>query len=351
RRAILARHPCAGLPVFIPTRPAQGNRAGHLRHAARRFARPCRTFAARAAGPLRTPAGFPRPGGTGHGRARPGFTRLGSLHGPGIAMEFPPAARFAMNTLHLRITFEDGQQKSVEATTPLLIGRAAQCGLRIANWRVAKHHARLVQHEQIIELEDLGSFGGTFVNGHRVAVHRPVLPGDDILIGPCRIRVTLPDAGLDSDTRDRDGPGAVADTATVAASVQQADGAASQALLPHRRRLHAALLQALDLRRRDVAGMSDGLLRSEAQHMLDRIAADDAEIPASVARAALCRDVLDEAVGLGPLEPLLTDSGISEIMVNRHDEIYIERGGRLLRHNAAFSSEQSVRWAIERIVA
>lgn len=256
-----------------------------------------------------------------------------------------------MNTLHLRITFEDGQQKSVEATTPLLIGRAAQCGLRIANWRVAKHHARLVQHEQIIELEDLGSFGGTFVNGHRVAVHRPVLPGDDILIGPCRIRVTLPDAGLDSDTRDRDGPGAVADTATVAASVQQADGAASQALLPHRRRLHAALLQALDLRRRDVAGMSDGLLRSEAQHMLDRIAADDAEIPASVDRAALCRDVLDEAVGLGPLEPLLADSGISEIMVNRHDEIYIERGGRLLRHDAVFSSEQSVRWAIERIVA
>src|SRR5690606_719891 len=112
-----------------------------------------------------------------------------------------------------------------------------------------------------------------------------------------------------------------------------------------------ALLQALDLRRRDVAGMSDGLLRSEAQQMLDRIAADDAEIPTSVDRAALCRDVLDEAVGLGPLEPLLTDSGISEIMVNRHDEIYIERGGRLLRHNAAFSSEQSVRWAIERIVA
>ena len=255
-----------------------------------------------------------------------------------------------MNTLHLSITFEDGQQKSVDAPAPVLIGRAAQCGLRIANWRVAKHHARLVQHEQIIELEDLGSFGGTFVNGHRVAVHRPVLPGDDILIGPCRIRVTLPEACPESDTPGLDGAGAVADT-TAAAPVPQADGAASLALLPHRRRLHAALLQALDLRRRDVAGMSDGLLRSEAQQMLDRIAADDVDIPASVDRAALCRDVLDEAVGLGPLEPLLTDSGISEIMVNRHDEIYIERGGRLLRHNAAFSSEQSVRWAIERIVA
>src|SRR5690606_23001406 len=54
--------------------------------------------------------------------------------------------------------------------------------------------------------------------------------------------------------------------------------------------------------------------------------------------------------GLGPLEPLLADPGISEIMVNRHDEIYVERQGRLYRHQAVFNSEQSVRWVIERIV-
>src|SRR3546814_8839559 len=47
----------------------------------------------------------------------------------------------------------------------------------------------------------------------------------------------------------------------------------------------------------------------------------------------------------------LADTGISEIMINRHDEIYVERNGRLWRHDAAFSSEQSVRWVIERIVA
>jgi len=83
---------------------------------------------------------------------------------------------------------------------------------------------------------------------------------------------------------------------------------------------------------------------------LDQIAADDTEIPDHVDREKLCREVLDEAVGLGPLEPLLADANISEIMVNRYDEIYIERQGRLLRHPAAFSSEQSVRWVIERIV-
>ncbi|MBO9352400.1 FHA domain-containing protein [Bordetella petrii] len=253
--------------------------------------------------------------------------------------------------LDISMTFEDGQQHSARAAAPVLIGRTAQCGLRIANWRVAKNHARLLRQGQVLELEDLGSLGGTFVNGHRITVHRPVLPEDDILIGPCRLRVRLADSGvggLPGPVADFTAPSAQGD----AAADSVADPAAGAlALLPHRRRLHAALLQALDLRRRDVAGMSDTLLRSEAQRLLDDIAAADTGIPVHADRAALCRDVLDEAVGLGPLEPLLADTGISEIMINRHDEIYIERDGRLWRHDSAFSSEQSVRWVIERIVA
>ncbi|MCK0244180.1 hypothetical protein MVT43_26435, partial [Salmonella sp. 17E623] len=86
--------------------------------------------------------------------------------------------------------------------------------------------------------------------------------------------------------------------------------------LPHplqeRRRLHAALLAALDLRRRDVAGMSDSMLRAEAERLLTHIVATDTDLPPGVDRAALCREVLDEAVGLGPLEPLLAAADITE---------------------------------------
>lgn len=117
-----------------------------------------------------------------------------------------------------------------------------------------------------------------------------------------------------------------------------------------RRRLHAALLDALDLRRRDVAGMSDETLRAEAERLLIQIVASDFDLPNEVDRKALCAEVLDEAVGLGPLEPLLAAPDITEIMVNRYDEIFVERAGRLWRHPAAFTSEQSVRWVIERIV-
>ena len=123
-----------------------------------------------------------------------------------------------------------------------------------------------------------------------------------------------------------------------------------QERLQERRRLHAALLEGLDLRRRDVAGMSDGTLRAEAERLLTQIVATDADLAGDEDKAALCREVLDEAVGLGPLEPLLAAPDITEIMVNRYDEIYVERAGRLWRHPAAFTSEQSVRWVIERIV-
>jgi len=116
-------------------------------------------------------------------------------------------------------------------------------------------------------------------------------------------------------------------------------------------RLHEGLITALQLRRRDIGAMSDATLRAEATSVLNQLIAADDSLPADLDRAALVRDLVDEAVGLGPLEPLLADPGVTEIMVNRHDEIYVERAGRLMRDAASFSSEQALLGIIDRIVA
>src|SRR5690606_8969443 len=84
---------------------------------------------------------------------------------------------------------------------------------------------------------------------------------------------------------------------------------------------------------------------------LGEIIAHDIELPESVDRGRMLVDVVNEAVGLGPLAPLLADPSISEIMVNRHDEISVEIQGRLSRYTGAFSSEQAVLGVIERIVS
>jgi len=117
------------------------------------------------------------------------------------------------------------------------------------------------------------------------------------------------------------------------------------------RRLHRMLMESLDLRRRDVASMSDIALRLEADKLLKGIIErEDREIPAHLDRNLLRQQVLDEAVGLGPLENLLADPEITEIMVNRYDELYVEIRGRLHRHPTAFSSERALLGVIERIV-
>lgn len=256
--------------------------------------------------------------------------------------------------LDIEMTFEDSAIRRETISAPALIGRGVQCGLRIVNWRVGRQHARLLREEADIVLEDLGTLAGTLVNGVRVVRHAPVLPDDDILIGPCRLRVRWAEADGDKrlDAGQANQPEVLQAPATPALPSSSAAVVTPMApqRLQQRRRLHAALLEALDLRRRDVAGMSDGTLRAEAERLLRHIVATDADLPPDADRAALCQEVLDEAVGLGPLEPLLAAPEITEIMVNRYDEIYVERGGRLWRHPAAFTSEQSVRWVIERIV-
>ena len=126
---------------------------------------------------------------------------------------------------------------------------------------------------------------------------------------------------------------------------------AASSLVPWRTRVHEQLLQTIDLRRRDLTRMSDADLRAETGRLVREIVAELAALPESVDREQLVGDVLDEAIGLGPLEQLLRDESVSEVMVNRHDEIFLERGGRIERCEQVFSSDRAVRGVIERIVA
>lgn len=68
-------------------------------------------------------------------------------------------------------------------------------------------------------------------------------------------------------------------------------------------------------------------------------------------RSILIKEILDEALALGPLEDLLADDDVSEIMVNGSDVIYIERKGKITLSNTAFSSSQQLMGVIERILA
>ncbi|MBB3676186.1 CpaF family protein [Modestobacter versicolor] len=65
----------------------------------------------------------------------------------------------------------------------------------------------------------------------------------------------------------------------------------------------------------------------------------------------LIHELTDEVLGYGPLQPLLDDPAVTEVMVNGPDTVYVERNGRIARTSAAFASEQHLRRVIERIVS
>lgn len=100
----------------------------------------------------------------------------------------------------------------------------------------------------------------------------------------------------------------------------------------------------LDQRDPRIENLSDKALREHASRYLSEQVDDHQQ------HQSLIREVVNEAIGLGPLEPLLHDAEISEIMVNRFDRIFIEKAGCLQDAQIAFSNEQALRRAIDRIV-
>ncbi len=75
-------------------------------------------------------------------------------------------------------------------------------------------------------------------------------------------------------------------------------------------------------------------------------------VPLSFAeRERLAREILDEIFGLGPLEPLLKDPSISDILVNRYNQVYIERTGKLEKTNLQFKDDAHLMQIIDRIVS
>lgn len=78
---------------------------------------------------------------------------------------------------------------------------------------------------------------------------------------------------------------------------------------------------------------------------------DKTQIPLTVSdRANLVQEIVDDILGNGPLEQLLRDTEISEVMVSRFDQIYVERGGRIEQTGLRFNGEDHLRKTIERIV-
>jgi len=113
--------------------------------------------------------------------------------------------------------------------------------------------------------------------------------------------------------------------------------------------LHRKILDRLDLEK---LGRTAGDSARDEVLILIRSSVNSEAVPLSFAeREQLSREILDEIFGLGPLEPLLKDPTISDILVNRFDRVYVERAGKLEITGLSFKDNQHLMQIIDRIVS
>ncbi len=113
-------------------------------------------------------------------------------------------------------------------------------------------------------------------------------------------------------------------------------------------KLHRSLINRMDLTK--LGALSTEQAHAEVSRLAESVLAQE-DLPLSAAdRERLVNDVRHELFGLGPLEPLLADPTISDILVNAHGTIYIERRGKLEVTNVAFKDDEHLMRVIERIV-
>jgi pilus assembly protein CpaF len=127
------------------------------------------------------------------------------------------------------------------------------------------------------------------------------------------------------------------------------DGSGQHSFQEMKSRLHRTLINRMDLTK--LSSLTPEQVHAEVSRLAEAVLAQEA-MPLSVSeRERLVSDVQHELFGLGPLEPLLKDPTISDILVNKHDTIYIERRGKIERTNVTFKDDEHLMRVIERIVS
>lgn len=116
-----------------------------------------------------------------------------------------------------------------------------------------------------------------------------------------------------------------------------------------KQRVHRKLMKLLDLSLISTLGKEEA--EAQIRDIGQQLMAEES-IPLTLAsRQRIIKQILDEILGLGPLEPLLADATISDILVNGHDSIYIERNGKLDKAKARFHDDGHLMNIIDRIVS
>ena len=282
-------------------------------------------------------------------------------------------------------TLIDGVRATRElADGAYLIGRGEHCPIRFPLADVSERHAVLTVRGGRVLIEDLHSANGTFVNGVAIDRAEPLDGGKVVQVGSGMLRVSDEPATGSGEEEGRE-TGECRETRDM---IREAEPSclASHVSRPHfqspnlpapepsrpapspaaapdparalrrsvQKQIQHELLKRMDMKKLTVQGVGREGLEENARAKIRAIIGEvvaNGRLPDGIDPVRLEDDVFNEAMRLGPLEDLLADDSVSEIMVNGPANVYVERHGKLELSDCQFSDDASVLAVIERIIA
>ena len=243
------------------------------------------------------------------------------------------------------------------------IGRGESCAIRFNAPDVSERHAILTVRDGGCWIEDLHSANGTYANGE--AVDGRVRLDDSVVVqvGENMLRVSDRDEEPEEEklkdeveVEERKASSFGNDDSALQLQLESSTEADPMREVRKnvQEQIQRELLKRMDMKRLTIQGVDKDELedtaRAKIRQIIDEVVANG-KLPAGIDPIRLEDDVFNEAMRLGPLEELLADESVSEIMVNGPDRVYVERGGKLVLSDCQFTDDASVLAVIERIIA
>ena len=239
-----------------------------------------------------------------------------------------------------------------------IVGRGKAAKIQLPYADVSERHALIMVRGGKASIEDLKSANGTYVNGQQIDRMAQLSDDTIVQIGSTVLRVTS-GAAKPAPQPATQQPAPTPSIAPPPPAPQPM--AAAQKPDPNatlrrkvREQIQEELIVRMDLKRLTASGIDREGLEKQAREKIAEIVAEvqrSGKLPRSIDPERIKKEVFDEALRLGPLEDLLADESVTEIMVNGPHQVYVERGGRLQLTDLQFSDDASVLAIIERIVA
>ena len=258
-----------------------------------------------------------------------------------------------------------------EGDLEMTLGRHSESNIVLSGAGISRHHARLVQANGMLFIEDVGSSGGTFVNGEAIQAMTPLEENDVVTIGDNTLRIedaaSAANAAADEIPVEPTlaepiaaAPAPPPQPAPVVAPSPEVNNFLDEfknatllyedSIMELTKQIHTDILERLNLTQGTLDVKNDETM-DRVSHVMDQILRERRhEIPSRIPLDTFRQALMDELIGYGPISPVLRSSRVSEIMINGPNHVFVESKGKIFESGIRFFSEQHLLSIIQRIV-